>query len=511
MYGKDWKTSDRKFKVLVEHGVRIKITDGVELDADVFRPDTNEERFPAILGAHPYNKSGQLEPIKVNSTSGLIPHAGEERPRGSLEAGDPYFYARRGYVHIIANLRGTGKSGGYFTHLGKREVQDVYEMIQWVAKQPWCNESVGMFGVSYFAMIQLLVAGLNPPHLKCLFAPWGSTDPYRDMYYHGGILSARWTLGYPRTSLSYGNVRPISVTKEEEGKEGLSKRIAAVLADEDISGVPELVEVLNNPDRGLNQFVIDVLVHPDDDSYWEERRAKLEKINIPCYLGADWAVFHLPSAFRNWEKIRAPKKMIIGPLAYLDRPLYQLQYESLRWFDYWLKGMDNGIMDEPPIRLFVNESGQWKSVQEWPLPETKWTPFFIHENNLLSEREYWPNEGSDSYFDSPWSRGFLEYHTPALVEETEVIGQPSLTLFASTTDNELLWSIRILEVDKAGNERIASSGWLRGSLRRIDGTSSKPWSPYHPYKQRSKLEPGRIYEFRIGLLPLFSNNYFAGW
>src|SRR5579875_3320854 len=105
MYGKDWKTSAREYKVQVERGIRIKTSDGVELDADIFRPSVSggTAKFPALLGAHPYSKAGQVEPIKVNSTSGLIPHVGEERPRGSLEAGDPYFFARRGYVHVVAN------------------------------------------------------------------------------------------------------------------------------------------------------------------------------------------------------------------------------------------------------------------------------------------------------------------------------------------------------------------------------------------------------------------------
>ena len=501
MYGNNWKTSERKYNVVVNRNVRIRTSDGVELDADIFRPNA-EEKFPAILGAHPYSKAGQVEPIKVNSTSGLMPHQGEERPRGSLEAGDPYFFARRGYVHVIANLRGTGKSGGYFIHLGKREVQDIYDAIQWIAKQPWCDGNVGMFGVSYFAMIQLLVAALNPPNLKCIFAPWGSTDPYRDMYYHGGILSARWTLGYPRTSLVYSNVRPASVTKETEGKETLEKRIRELLADEDIATIPELVEVLKNPDRGMNPLIVDVLVHPEYDYYWDERRARLNKIKIPSYLGADWAVFHLPSAFRNWENIDAPKKMLIGVQAYLDRPLYQLQYESLRWFDHWLKGVENGIMEEPAIKLFLPESGKWKEATEWPLPTTKWTPFYIHENGLLFERDYWPNEGSDSYFDSPWSRGFLEYSTPALVEETEFIGEPSLELFASTTDEEVLFSIRLFEIEKQGNERIVSSGWLRGSHRTTDELKSKPWAPFHPHDRRLKLKPGEIHKFDIKMMPI---------
>ena len=180
--------------------------------------------------------------------------------------------------------------------------------------------------------------------------------------------------------------------------------------------------MLANPEKGINPLIVDILIHRYDDDYWAERRPALERINVPTYLGADWGVFHLPAAFRNWERIKSPKKMIIGPPAYLDRPLYQLEYESLRWFDHWLKGNDTGMMKEPAIQLFVTRTRRWKSAESWPLPETKWTPFYLHENGLLSERDYWPNEASDSYFDSPWSRGSLTYYSPEMVEETEMIG-----------------------------------------------------------------------------------------
>jgi uncharacterized protein len=190
----------------------------------------------------------QSEPIKVNSTSAIQPHAGEERTRGSLEAGDPYFFARRGYVHILANVRGTGKSGGEFSLLGPKEVRDICELIQWISAQPWCSGNIGMFGVSYFAMIQFMVAALNPPHLKCIFAPWGTIDMYRGMFYHGGILASRWTVGWAKTSFVYGNVRPKSESREEMSDAQYRSRISELLADEDIKAVPELVEALKNPD-----------------------------------------------------------------------------------------------------------------------------------------------------------------------------------------------------------------------------------------------------------------------
>ena len=106
---------------------------------------------------------------------------------------------------------------------------------------------------------------------------------------------------------------------------------------------------------------------------------KFDRIQVPAYIGGCWGHFglHLPGAFRSWENLKVTKKMIIGPPAYLDRPVSQLQYESLRWFDYWLKGIDTGIMQEPPILIYVIGTHEWKKAQEWPLPETRWTPFYL--------------------------------------------------------------------------------------------------------------------------------------
>lgn len=500
LYGVGWKTSDRKYKVHRDREQKIRMSDGVHIDADIFRPDAPAIKFPAIVSVHPYSKAGQVEPIKVNSHSALTPHQGEERTRGSLEAGDPYFFARRGYAHIIANTRGTGKSEGLFEFLGKREAQDAYEIIEWAAKQEWCDGNIGMFGVSYFAMTQLAVSALNPPHLKCIFAPWGTTDIYRDMFYQGGILASNWTNNWPRTSFIYGNVRPMEVSLEKLGEKKHSELVQKLLEDEDIQGDPRLVEALRSQDKFFGKFITDILIHSTYDDYWEERRAKTEKSRVPSYIGGDWGIYrsHLPAAFRSWEQINAPKLMIIGPPAYLDRPFYQLQYESLRWFDHWLKGVENGIMKEPPVRLFID--GRWKSASNWPLSETKWTPFYLHENGLLSERDYWVNEGSSAFFDSPWSRGYLEFLSPQLVEETEVIGPIAATLYASSTDLEIFFSLRFIEENAQGDRRVLTGGWLRGSHREV-AEKSKPYLPIHPHGKSEPIEPGKIYEFKIAIVP----------
>jgi len=502
IFGPKWKASQRKYNVLVERDVKIPISDGVKLSCDVFRPRSNE-KFPAILGFHCYHQSGQTGPMKpVAISAAQWRHPGQERTNASLESGDPNFFVRRGYVHVVCNARGTGKSEGKWHFHGQREVQDIYEVIEWMAAQPWCDGKVTMFGVSYFAIVQFFVAALNPPPLKCLFAPWGMTDSYRDLDYRGGILTYGFPVGWSATSLIYGNCRPENLSKKELGEEGYRNAISKMLEDDDIKAVPELVAILRDPESRANPYIVEIILRPLYDKFWEERTVKYDRIKIPAYLGACWGNYglHLPGAFRSWEKLNVPKKMIIGPPIYLDRPLYQLQHEAVRWFDYWMKGIETGIMDEPPVRIFIMGTNEWKESKDWPLPETKWTPFFLHEEGLLSEHEHWPNEGSDSFEDSPWMRGFLKFATPPLVENTEVAGPVMLKLYASTTDTEVFWIISLLEIDHQGNERLLTKGWLRGSHREIDVSRSKPWDPVHPHTKSEPLVPGQIYEFDISLV-----------
>ena len=503
MFSTKWRSSTRQYNVVTEEDVKIPMPDGVKLSCDVFRPDSNE-KFPAILSVHCYHQSGQTGPIKPTAIStAQWRHPGQENTNASLESGDPIFFARRGYVHVVVNVRGTGKSEGKWDFVGPQEVQDVHDSIEWAATQPWCNGDVAMFGVSYFAWIQLFVAALNPPHLKTIFCPWGATDFYRDLFYRGGMFAYKWPIGWSQTSLVYANAKPENHCKNELGEEGYYKAIADLLEEDDIRVVPEIVQVLKNPEAGVNPFIVNLLLHPLYDKFWEDRTVKYETINIPAYIGACWANYgiHLRGAFRSWEKLNVPKKMIIGPPIYLDRPLYQLQHEAVRWFDHWLRGIDTGIMDEPAVRLFIMGTGEWKESTDWPLPETKWTPFYLHEEGLLSEHEFWANEGSDSFHDSPWMRGYLKYSTPPLVENTEVAGPITLKLYASTNDKDIHWIISLLERDQDGHERLLTKGWLKGSHRKMDVDNSKPWEPYHYHNKPEDLTPGEIYEFDISLVP----------
>ncbi len=492
MFAQNWQVSQREHGVIAQHDVLITMSDGIRVAAQIFRP-TTPGKFPAILGVHAYDAEMQYAPSRPQAVQGKNAQA---------EAGDPQFFVRRGYAHIIVNARGTGRSEGEYGHYSPREVQDVVEVIAWIAEQDWCDGKVGMFGVSYFAVCAKQVAAQNPPALKAVFAPYGYTDFYRDKFYHGGILSHSFLTNWSR-HLAGAKVKGWSF--EALGKAEYERRLALLRTDRDIMAVPELAAAVAAPDKGANPLIVDVLMNSEDGPYWQQRNPVLEDIKVPILIGSSWDMYflHLPGEFRAWERISAPKKMIVGPPVYLDRPVYQYAFESLRWFDHWLKGNDTGLMAEPDVRLFVTGGdGSWKSSPSWPLPETVWHPFYLHGQGLLSEHEHWPHEGGTSYEDNCYNaRGGVGFASPPMVERTEVIGPLTATIYAATTQPELLLFASLWDIDPDGNQRLLTRGWLKGSMRKVNAEKSRPWLWQYDFTEPEPVATDGPHRFDINLVP----------
>ena len=491
MFTKNWELSARRYEVAVEEDFEIPLADGNVLVGVLYRPVTDEQ-VPLLVGFHPYNNEFQFGPIYP---------VGFGLQRGWMEAGDPYFFARRGYAHGVFNVRGTGKSTGTFQFMGRLEADDAAEAIQWLAARPWCTGNVGMFGVSYFSRLAIHVAMREPAALKAIFAPYGLTDIYRDLAYHGGILTYGFLVGW-REKLDA--LRYESLHRQRVGDEAYRAGIAALLADDDVCAVPALRAALENPDSRHNAFLVDVLLNHLDSEFFAERRVDYRATSVPAFFGACWGIYglQLTSAFRNWEQWKGPKKLMIGPAVYLDRPLYQLQYQSLRWFDHWLKGNDTGFMAEDPVELFVPGKGTWQSATEWPLPQTQWTPFYLHEDGLLSEHELWDFETSTGFADSPFKHGAATFLSPPLVENTELVGPAVFDGYISTTDTEALLFVSVFAVRADGTEEELSRGWLRSSQRELDSAGSEPWLPRHLHQRREPLTPGEVYSVQVALAPI---------
>ena len=492
MFSMQWKLSPREHDVQFEKEVFIRMSDGVMLHAHVSRPSSSRQ-FPALLGVHAYNMGMQTAPSRPLAVQGRNAQA---------EAGDPQFYVRRGYAQVIVNARGTGRSEGEYSHYGPRDVQDIVEVIAWIAEQSWCSGSVGMFGVSYFSVCAKQVAAKNQPALKALFAPYGYTDFYRDKFYHGGILAHSFLTSW---SKQLAGVRVQGWSKENLGEEVYKARLAELKCDRNIMSVPELAAALAAPDAGAHPVILDVLINSDDGPYWWERNPSLKDIKVPIFLGASWDMYflHLPGEFRAWDQISAPKKLMVGPPVYLDRPLYQYAFESLRWFDHWLKNNDTGFMKEPAVRVFVPGAGNtWKDSSDWPIPQTIWHPFYLHSGGLLSEHEHWPDEGSSSYEDNNFNtRGSLAFMSPPILETTEVIGPITATIYATTDQSELRLFLSLWDLGPDGDSKLLTRGWLLGSKGAVDKERSLDWSWHHPFRSTQKVEPGVIQRYDLNIVP----------
>jgi len=491
MFSKTWATSPRQYGVIIERDVRIPVRKGVMLDSDVFRPD-GAGKFPALLAVHAYPKpvqSMELMPI------------GFSYARGFMETGDFNFYCRRGYAMVVINVAGTGNSDGIFDNNSKQTTDDIVAAIQWAAKQKWCDGNVGMTGVSHFARVAKRVAAVNPPHLKCIFAPYGWTDSYRDLYYHGGIFNFGFMEHWLTARGQFFKTK--HTLPARMGKKAYEQAIAAALADPEISAWPYLVQALQNPEKGANAVACEAILNNLYTDYHKERTVDYAATRIPAYMGGDWGLYglHFPGDIRAFENWKGPKKLTIGPPVYLDRPLYQYDYESLRWFDHWLKGIDTGMVNEPRVKLFIVGSDEWKTGNEWPLPETRWTPFYLHKNGLLAEHEFFPDDGVSSFEDSPFHHGSVVWKTPPMVENTEICGPIVANVYGSTTDTDILWFASVIHIDKTGAERLLTRGWLRGSQRALDAKKSTPWQPVHLHTRREPLKAGQVYEFSIEIRP----------
>jgi predicted acyl esterase len=491
----DKQISKREYGVIAERNIKIPMSDGIEIVVDVFRPDVNSQKFPALVAMSSFNKDMQ---------SGRIwPGASRSRriagvPDASIEAGPIDFFVKRGYVYIIGGVRGTGLSGGAYNYLGPKEMRDSYEIVEWAGTQPWCSGNVGMAGIGYFANHHAAVALMEPPHLKCIAPVSAFWDVYNYFWYPGGVLSS----GFLRWFISLANMDchdDEKIMLKKLGAKGYQDAIAKALADKDISADPQLVDTLKNPDLPTNGTVIDVLLQPTWNQYWRDRAiTDYSKIKVPSYIVA---AAHRPAAFYYWSDMKMPKKLLNCPPAYTDRPFYQFAWELLRWYDCWLKGIDTGIMDEPNIRLFIQGANEWLTGDDFPLPQTKFIPFNLHENHSLCEIEPWPEAEAASYDDFPNNRGFLKYYTAPIVENMEVAGPILFNLYASSRGTDMNFVVSLLDAPPEGKETVLTHGFLKASHRELNLKKSKPWLAMYTHTNPKPLIPGQVYPLSINLNP----------
>jgi hypothetical protein len=482
-----------------EKDLRIKARDGTMLYADVCRPDA-PGKFPALLSISPYGKDMQHLPAPIGKVSDYT------RGTGGHESGVTEYFVPRGYVHVHADYRGISKSGGSYVHFGLKQQEDGYDIVEWIARQPWCDGNVGMLGMSYFATNQYLVAAQQPPHLKAIFPHDGFTDKYRHLAYHGGMLNFGfyhhiWRL-FPTST-----TRPMS--KDEFSPKEYERKCQELRDDYAIQTYPYLYKLTICPE--YNPLLLDMLLHPFDGPFYWERSAhtKLDRIKIPTYCLSRWSAWaiHLPGAFDAFGHINAPKKLTITETPWeggFGRPWYENHDLVLRWYDHWLKGNDTGVMDEPPIRIFVKGTNEWRYEEEWPLKRTQWTKFFLRQGGMLSQVPPEPHERPDSFVNDPWQSpgeksSCVTFATTPLKEDVEVTGPSALYFFAALSTEDANWFVNLWDIASDGSRTLVTKGWLKASHRELDEKKSRPYQPYHKHLRKLPIKPDEVYEYAIDI------------
>jgi putative CocE/NonD family hydrolase len=488
--------------------VFVPMRDGVRLAVDIYRPDA-EGQFPALLAYCVYGKDLQVLPVKQPQ--------GRENSLvwdGTMEAGNTEYFVSRGYVHVIADVRGCGDSEGEYVGMcGHTDGEDGYDLIEWIAAQPWCDGNVGMVGISYLAAVQTYTAIEQPPHLKAIF-PWEVwSDLYTQIATSGGVINPMMYRLYSGRGMDPGQTNGsgmahknyVCATVRNTPPEELDKLWKERLKDPDLMVYSIYWSCLRYPTK--SPLFADFLFNPNDGPFYQERSiyTKFDKIKVPFFTGGPWVGMWPEGAFDLYNGVDAPKKIIMAPLALCDeRPWYQLHDEVIRWMDHWLKGLDTGFMDEPPIKFFMLGANEWRYEHEWPLARTQWTKLYLRSRGRLMTETPLFDEGPDCFVQQPLDEtsevSSVKYTTTPFNKDTEVIGPMALYLYASIDQEDTNWHINVSDVDEQGNRSsMPTTSWLKASHRAIDESRSNPWDPRHIHTENAPVTPGKIYEYAIGL------------
>ena len=505
--GRDYRAlSPAQYSIIDTDNVAIPMRDGIHLHADIHRPET-ADRVPALVAISPYPRQ--------------IQHLG--LPIGFIEAGQSDFFVPRGYAHVIVNCRGTGGGGGTYALTSPTEHLDLYDLIEWVAGQPWCDGNVGMIGVSYFAIEQFNAAIQAPPHLRAIF-PWSATvDLYREIFWHGGIPTGGFAAKYfnamgmaDRDDQDFFRGRFFRLLNKVLQIPAIHRRLARP-HDNPVSMLGRALRFAYRPHPWDDIYLRVSVEHPLFDAFWRERdvTGRIGQIRVPLYLGADWdnVSVHLQTPFLALERLPKdiPLRVAMAPRGTLQWPWESLHVEALAWFDHWLKGRDTGIMDGKPIRYFVEGADEWRETDEWPPPGTSFKALHLRADGRLAA-EQGPADGRDYLYlpkalDRPRNSNppplppLLTWDSAPLAQAVEVIGPLVLSLVAESSATDTDWIIKLQDVAADGSARNLTQGWLRASHRALDPARSTPSRPEHPHDRAEALVPGEKTTFEIAILP----------
>ncbi len=498
----------------------LTMRDGVKLAIDILRPAKNgivEKKPLPVLWMHTRYRRAYIEEGKIVSID---------------QNSDVRSLLKHGYIVAAVDVRGSGASFDSKQAIFDRdESQDAYEVIEWLASQPWCDGNIGMFGGSYLGITQLMAASTKPPHLKAIFPMVALFDLY-NIVSPGGVVHDDFIKTWSELTKILDLKSIAAPVDEDKDKILLNK---AIQQHKQSRGLWEIMKPLpyrNLKDEVTGDFPL-LQWHPS---------AFVEEINeseVPMYFWCGWFDSFTKDGFLMYRNFDVPRKMVIGAWSHsprdskiLEMEFKPMNVETIRWFDYWLKGIDNGIMDEDSIRYQVMKTSddyEWRTSTQWPLPEEKKTLYFFHSgpsgsidsvNDGILNTEFPKNkEGFDSYkvdyststgtstrWDNAVGGDFgypdmtendqkaLTYTTAVLTEDIEVTGHIIVHLWISSTAKDGNFFAYLEEVDSEGFSHYITEGKLRASYRRLH---EPPYDnlglPYHrSFKEDFvELTPGK--------------------
>jgi putative CocE/NonD family hydrolase len=498
--------SEATYDSWVRFSQYLTMRDGVKLAIDIIRPakegKVHEEPLPVIWQHTRYRRAVVVD--------GKVRHLGDSSLNQPL--------LKHGYIMASADVRGSGASFGSWNGIfTKEETEDAYEINEWLASQPWCDGNVGMIGGSYLGITQLMAASTKPPHLKALFP----IVALYDMYY----------VARPNGVFFDDFLRTWSELTRQLDTEIVA---APVIGDEDESMLKAAIEE-HKQSRPLIEIFAPLKFRDSKDEFTGAYPYKewgpagfTEEINasgIPMYLWCGWFDSFTRDGFQMYRNFTAPRKIVTGAWSHSPRDpeiakeeFGLVAVESLRWFDYWLKGIDNGIMNEDPIHYHVMngpKDNTWQTAKEWPIPESIPTKYYFHEgpsgsvdsvnDGLLNTDLPQGSSGKDEYtvnyttttgtatrMDNAVGGQFnypdmtandekgLTYTTPPLEEDVEITGHTVAHLWISSTATDGDFFLYLEEVDGEGVSHYVTEGVARASHRALhDPPYDNLGNPYH--------------------------------
>ena len=510
----------------VDLDVPATMRDGTVLRANVYRP-AGDGRWPVLLARLPYGKEYELG-------------------RSSL---DPVNAARRGYAVIVQDTRGRFRSEGEFVPYA-REAEDGFDSVQWAAGLPYSDGQVGMFGGSYFGQTQWLAAVEQPPALKALVPNITFNGAFNGHVFRNGALElgmvAAWTL-----AMGFDNW----VRRSRSDPAGIGRawyQLAHELDNLAAAGFAELpLEGFGPLSRtGMLLDWPDIVAHEMDREFSRTRMLtdRHERVLVPTFNAGGWFDCFLGDTLLNYRRMRdlgRPTKLLVGPWAHgrTLNPIGELSFGyaaqaalidlridwhslQLRWFDHWLKGLDTGILQEPPVKLFVMGRNRWRDEADWPLARARTVAYHLRQDGRLTEEPPGEGEDPDSYLydpadpvptrggnvlispeypPGPYDQRPLEARPDVLVftsdplqRDTEVTGPLRVRLFAASDAPDTDWVARLCDVHPDGRSFNLADCILRARYRDF-ATGAAP----------SLIEPGRVYEYDLDLWAT-SNVFMAG-